>query len=351
MDASQDASRRRFLPFAALRSHAAGVTLSAAVAVLAAAIAPSLSLLFPVPAIVLALIIGMALNPIARKPAFQPGITFCVKTLLRCMVALLGLQIAFGEVLALGIGTALLVIVAMAATLLSGFLLARCLGQSEQFGALAGAGTAVCGASATLATSAVLPHYKGKEADVAFVVIAVNALSTVAMILYPPLCALLGFDEVRTGIMLGATIHDVAQVAGAGYAASEQTGNTAVVVKLFRVMLLFPVVVAVAWWFLRPKPPLDAMKQSIPGFALVFIALCIFNSVLAGISEIQPVYQPVKAVLSEVSAWGLLIAISALGLGTSVSAMTALGLRHVAIVVGTTIVILGIVCGALAAAA
>ena len=326
---------------------APGVALSAAVAVAAVAAAPLVALAFPIPAMVIALIIGIALNPLAKREAFQPGIVFCVKTLLRWAVALLGLRIALGEIVALGLGTALLVIVAMAVTLVSGFLLARAFGQSDYYGALAGAGTAVCGASATLATSTVLPAYKGKEADVAFVVIAVNALSTVAMVLYPPLCAVLGFDVQATGVMLGATIHDVAQVAGAGYAVSEPVGNAAVIVKLFRVLLLFPVVVAVAWWFLRPRPPLSALKASVPGFALVFLALCLLNSLLTAMPAAASVYQPVKAVLGYVSTGGLLIAIGALGLGTSVSAVASLGWRHVMTVIGTTIVILALIVAGL----
>jgi uncharacterized integral membrane protein (TIGR00698 family) len=309
--------------------------------------APVVALTFPIPAMVIALFIGIALNPLAKLPAFHPGITFCVKTLLRWAVALLGLRIALGEIAALGWGTALLVILAMAVTLASGFLLARAFGQSDYYGALAGAGTAVCGASATLATSTVLPAYKGKEADVAFVVIAVNALSTVAMVLYPPLCAVLGFDATRTGAMLGGTIHDVAQVAGAGYAVSEPVGNAAVIVKLFRVLLLFPVVVAVAWWFLRPRPPLSALKASVPGFALVFLALCLLNSALSAMPAAAPLYEPVKAVLGHISTGGLLIAIGALGLGTSVSAVAALGWRHVLTVTGTTIVILALVVAGL----
>lgn len=322
---------------------APGIAFSAAVAVAAVLSAPLVAKVFPIPTMVIALIIGIALNAFAAKPQFQPGITFCVKTLLRWAVALLGLRIALSEIVALGLGTALLVVLSMAVTVLAGFLLARAFGQSKYYGALAGTGTAVCGASATLATSIVLPAYKGKEADVAFVVISVNALSTVAMVLYPPLCALLGFDATLTGVMLGATIHDVAQVAGAGYAVSEPVGNTAVIVKLFRVLLLFPVVVAIAWWFMRPKPPIAALKTSVPGFALVFLALCIVNSVLSKLPAAAGLYQPVKAALGQVSTWGLLIAIGALGLGTSFSAIAALGLRHVATVIGTTIVILGIV--------
>lgn len=326
--------------FADLRGLAPGVALSAAVAMAAVMAAPVVALAFPIPAMVIALFIGIALNPLAKRPAFQPGIVFCVKTLLRWAVALLGLRIALGEIAALGWATALLVILAMAVTLVSGFLLARAFGQSDYYGALAGAGTAVCGASATLATSTVLPAYKGKEADVAFVVVAVNALSTVAMVLYPPLCAVLGFDSTRTGAMLGGTIHDVAQVAGAGYAVSEPVGNASVIVKLFRVLLLFPVVVAVAWWFLRPRPPLSALKASVPGFALVFLALCLLNSLMSALPAAAPVYEPVKAVLGYISTGGLLIAIGALGLGTSISAIAALGWRHVLTVTGTTIVIL-----------
>jgi uncharacterized integral membrane protein (TIGR00698 family) len=296
---------------------------------------------------VIALIIGIALNSLASKPAFSPGITFCVKTLLRWAVALLGLRIALGEIVALGLGTALLIILAMAATIVSGFVFARAFGQTDRYGALAGAGTAVCGASATLATATVLPAYQGKEADVAFVVIAVNALSTVAMVLYPPLCAVLGFDVQATGVMLGGTIHDVAQVAGAGYAVSEPVGNTSVIVKLFRVLLLFPVVVSIAWYFLRPRPPLSALQASVPGFALVFLALCAANSVLTAIPAAAPVYEPAKALLGIVSTWGLLLAIGALGLGTSLSAIAALGWRHVATVTGTTLVILVVVTAGL----
>src|SRR6266850_3932472 len=198
-----------------LRRLAPGVLLSALVAAAAVAGAPWVARVAPIPAMVLALLIGIALNRLAARPAFTPGLVFCVKQLLRWAVALLGLRIALGDIAALGVWSAILVVVTMAATIAAGFAVARLLGLAAPYGALAGAGTAVCGASATLATSTVLPDYRGKDADVAFVVIAVNALSTVAMVLYPPLCAVLGFDATLTGIMLGATIHDVAQVASA----------------------------------------------------------------------------------------------------------------------------------------
>jgi uncharacterized integral membrane protein (TIGR00698 family) len=298
---------------------------------------------FPIPAMVIALLFGIAFHPMARRPWFQPGLVFCLKAILRWAVALLGLRIALGEIAALGLSTAVLVVAAMAMTVISGFLLARAFGQNAAYGALAGAGTAVCGASATLATSIVVPDYKGKEADIAFVVVAVNALSTAAMVLYPLICVWLGFDPRQTGVMLGATIHDVAQVVGAGYAVSETTGNTAVVVKLFRVFLLFPVVLIIGWSFARRAVATNAGKIPVPVFAIVFVALCVLNSIAPSMAGIAPLFSQIKAPLIEASTWGLLIAIAALGLGTSLPAIAALGWRHVATVTGTTIIILAAV--------
>ncbi len=318
----------------------AGVLLSSSVAVTAVTAAPLLAGVAPIPAMVIALLIGIALHPVARRPLFQPGIVFCLKVLLRWAVALLGLRIALGEIAALGSLTAVVVIVSMAVTLAAGFLLARAFALESGYGALAGAGTAVCGASATLATSIVLPDYKGKETDVAFVVVAVNALSTLAMVLYPLVCIWLGFDPRTTGVMLGATIHDVAQVVGAGYAVSETAGNTAVVVKLFRVFLMLPLVLFIGWLFARRAVASAAAKIPIPVFALVFVGLCALNSIVAAFPAVAPAFAQLKAPLVEASTWGLLIAISALGLGTSLTAIAGLGWRHVATVIGTTLVIL-----------
>ena len=186
-----------------------------------------------------------------------------------------------------------------------------------------------------------LPDYKDRDADTAFVVVAVNALATLAMVLYPPLCAALGFDEPVTGIMLGATIHDVAQVVGAGYAVSDLAGNTAVVVKLFRVFLLLPVVLAIGWWFAARGGHAERAKVPVPVFALVFLALAVLNSL-----DVVP--SPVKSAAVEASRWGLLLAIAALGLGTSVKAIARVGWRHMAVVAGATLVILAVATAGLA---
>jgi uncharacterized integral membrane protein (TIGR00698 family) len=327
--------------------YAPGVVLSALVAAIGYLAAPYIAHVVPIPSMVIALVVGIALNPIAARPAMQPGMAFCVRTVLRWAVALLGLRVGFADIAALGPAAAGLIVVAMLATLLSGFVFARWNSRGPGFGALVGVGTAVCGASATLAASTVVPDYSGKSADIAFVVVAVNTLATLAMLVYPPLCLLLGFDAQTTGVMLGGTIHDVAQVVGAGYAISVPVGNTAVIVKLFRVFLLLPVVLGVGWHFTRLGQKHGEARVPVPVFGIVFLALCALNSAMPLLPALLPAYAPAKGALVEASTWGLLLAIGALGLGTSVKTIVGLGWRHVTTVLGSTAVIFVIVTGGL----
>jgi uncharacterized integral membrane protein (TIGR00698 family) len=321
---------------AALRLLAPGLALALAVAVAAFA----LERLTGWPAMVLALALGVAAHPLSLRPGMSPGLVFAVKKVLRWGVALLGLRIALGDIVALGPWIVVIVVASMALTIAAGVALARALGRDGAFGALAGGATAVCGASAALAISTVLPQGDKRAADTVFVVLAVNALSTVAMLLYPWLGTALGFDERTIGVFLGATIHDVAQVVGAGYSVSETAGDSAVIVKLFRVFLLLPVVLIIGAAF-AGKEAGSRAKVPVPVFALVFLALVAVNSLglVPGIA---------KTIGGEASRWFLLLAIAALGLDTSLKRMVALGWRPVAVVTGATLALLLIVGAGLA---
>lgn len=117
-----------------------------------------------------------------------------------------------------------------------------------------------------------------------FTVIGVSTLSTLAMILYPPITRALGLSPLDAGTFLGGTIHDVAQVVGAGYSLSHEAGDAATLVKLLRVAMLLPVIALVAWLTRQqqraqpnaesggPHPPL------LPWFAVAFAVLMLMNS-------------------------------------------------------------------------
>jgi uncharacterized membrane protein YadS len=145
--------------------------------------------------------------------------------------------------------------------------------------------------------------------------------------------------------MLGGTIHDVAQVVGAGYVVSVPVGNTVMIVKLFRVFLLLPVVLGVGWYFTRIGQKHGEAR--VPVFGIVFLVLCALNSAIPLMPALLPTYAPIKSVLVEASTWGLLLAIGALGLGTSIKTIVGLGWRHITTVLGTTVVIFAIVTGGL----
>lgn len=339
--------QRLRLVLSATLEFAPGVALSGAVAVVGYLASPYVAHIAPIPSMVIALVVGIIISPIVVSPAARPGMAFCVRTVLRWAVALLGLRVGLADIAALGLGAATLIVAAMMATLASGFIFARLARQNPGFGALVGVGTAVCGASATLAVSTVVPNYPGKHADIAFVVVAMNVLATLAMLLYPPLCILLGFDQQTTGVMLGGTIHDVAQVVGAGYAISPAVGNTAVIVKLFRVFLLLPVVLGMSWHFTRMGQKHGDAYVPVPVFGVVFLFLCILNSIMPLLPSSLPIYVPIKAALVEGSEWGMLLAIGALGLNTSVKTIIGLGWRHATTILGATSVIFVVVTGGL----
>jgi uncharacterized integral membrane protein (TIGR00698 family) len=319
-----------------------GVVLAIVTAGLAFYISTAVKPIFPVSAVVIALLLGMILNALIVTQRIVPGLTFCVKVLLRVAVALLGLRIAVSDIFSLGVGTALIVVVSMTVTIVATFAIARLLGQQIIFAALAGTATAICGASATLAVSAVLPNYINRDSDIAFTIVSVNAFSTVAMLAYPPLCQFFGFPQQSTGILLGATIHDVAQVVGAGYGISETVGNTAVVVKLFRVLLLVPVVLLVGS-YVNTEGKARAGRVRVPDFAIVFLILCAINSVLTSLPFSFQFYESVKEVGGQVSNWGLLLAIAALGLNTSFRQISRVGWRHATLLGANSLILLATV--------
>lgn len=291
---------------------------------------------------VIALMIGIALHALAARPQFTPGLTFAIKKALRWAIALLGLNIAFSDIRGLGATTAAMVLLSMAATLAAGFAFARLLRLGDSFGALAGAACAVCGASAALATSSVLPDSPNRETNTAFVVITTNLIATFAVVAYPAFAASIAFDDRTTGIFLGASIHDVAQVVGAGYSVSKTAGNLALVVKLFRVFLLLPVVVGIGWLFARRGVSVGKAKTPVPVFALMFLGFVAINS-----SGSAPPLA--REALLTFSRWGLLIALAALGLNTSLTSIARVGARPIVAVGLTSIVVFALPAAWLAA--
>jgi uncharacterized integral membrane protein (TIGR00698 family) len=285
------------------------------------------------PAMLMALLLGIAFHFLAEEGRCVEGINFTARTVLRLGVALLGARISIDLLIGLGAPLIALTIAGVVLTILFGLLGARILGRGWRFALLTGGSVAICGASAAMAIAAVLPKNEHSESNLIFTVLAVTVLSTIAMVVYPLVTTMVGLDSLATGVFLGATIHDVAQVVGAGFSVSEETGETATLVKLIRVTMLAPVVLCFALAIRArgemgetggTRPPL------IPGFVLAFLALAALNStgfVPAVVSEF----------LGSLSRWALLIAIAAVGMKTSLRTIFDVGGQAIVLIIAETV--------------
>ena len=291
------------------------------------------------PAMLMALLLGMAFNFLAEHENCAAGIDFSAKTVLRFGVALLGVRISFELLIGLGWEMIGLVILGLICTLFFGLIGAALLGRGWRFALLTGGSVAICGVSAAMAIAAVLPKNEHSERNLLFTVLSVTVLSTLAMIIYPIVSQYFQLDDISNGVFLGGTIHDVAQVVGAGFSVSEVTGETATLVKLIRVAMLAPVVLIVS---LILRGTSEAQVQTsdrpplLPGFIAVFLVLAVLNS-----SGIIPIWM--SQGMAELSRWALLIAIAAVGMKTSLQRIFDVGGQAIVLIVAETIFIAGFI--------
>ena len=300
------------------------------------------------PVMLFALLLGMGFHFLSEDERCRPGIDLTARGVLRLGVGLLGLRVTFDQIAGLGLSNFAIVVCAVIATILFSIMSARLLGLEREQGVLTGGAVAICGASAALAIASVMPQSRRLEQNTIVTVIGVTTLSTVAMVLYPAFVTQLGMDNVTAGIFLGGTIHDVAQVVGAGYIISELTGDTSTIVKLLRVAMLVPVVLCLSLIFVQAATASSAAQNNatgrkmrrkipnIPWFLWLFLGLVTLNSF-----EVMP--SEVTQAGSAVSRWCLLAAIAALGVKTSFAKLTEVGWRPVLILLLNTLFLAGVV--------
>lgn len=308
-----------------------------ALAVVIALAATFLTELHGGPQMLYALFLGVAFHYLSDEPRTRPGIDVCSQQVLRLGVGLLGARITAEQIAGLGWFTALTVVAAVVTTIACGLLLARWLGMSRAQGVLSGGAVAICGASAAMAISAVLPRQKHHERFTLMVVITVTVLSTVAMVLYPLVARALGLGPELAGLFIGGTIHDVAQVVGAGFTLGPQTGEVATIVKLFREAMLAAVVMAVSVAFKRAREQAAAAAPStlptrqplVPWFLWLFIAL-------VAVSSAGALAAPLQHGLGWLSRVCLVVAIAALGMKTSLKHLAEAGWRPVLLILVET---------------
>lgn len=286
---------------------------------------PGLGQLSP---LMVAVLLGMAVrNTLGRPATARAGLALSLRQPLRLGIVLLGLQVTLAELMGIGFTGLLLLVSAVALTVVITWQLGRWLGVPEGLSLLIATGTGICGASAIVAANTVV---KDSDESVAYALATVTLFGTLAMFAYPAVGAALTLASDSYGLWVGASVHEVAQVVAAGFARGEASGELATVSKLARVLLLAPVVIGLGV-YLRSRTQRSAAepqsadaKIPMPWFVFGFLGMVI----LASTGWIPADWRTVSALLAQIL---LAFALSAVGLETDFRRLIAQGWQPLAL--------------------
>lgn len=302
-----------------------GLTLSATLAALSISAAGTAAVRhYGLSPLTLAIVFGIAAgNTFFPRVAARTGVgvDFSKRTLLRAGIVLFGLRITFQDIAAVGwTGIIIDALIVVATFVIAVQLGTRVFRLDRQTSMLIGAGSALCGAAAVMATE---PVVRGQPYKVSVAVATVVVFGTVAMFAYPLLYPFLGLSEHAYGVFTGSTVHEVAQVVAAGRGVSEAAAATAVIEKMLRIMMLAPFLVILSGLkehscdsgHVGVRAPI-----AIPWFAVLFMVASLLNSV-----HVLPASAVAR--LSEIDTFLLATAMAALGLHTQAGAIRQAGAR------------------------
>lgn len=236
---------------------------------------------------IIGIILGMLYANSLRNhlpETWVPGIQFCSKKLLRLGIILYGFRLTFQDILSVGTAAIMVDIIIVVVTILGGVWLGKLLKMDRDIALLTSIGSGICGAAAVLGAESTI---RTKPYKTAVAVATVVIFGTVSMFLYPIAyrAGWLGLDPGQMGIYTGATLHEVAHTVGAGNAMGETISNTAIIVKMIRVMLLVPVLLSLGYWVAMKSrsdnngtSSSEKGKVAVPWFAFGFLGVIFFNS-------------------------------------------------------------------------
>ncbi|MCL2567309.1 MAG: YeiH family protein [Alphaproteobacteria bacterium] len=288
-------------------------------------------------AIILGMLLGNLFNkPIAKYISYENngGLAFSQKKLLRLGIILYGFRLTLQQVLDVGIMPLLLDVFVITSIIIIGYNLGtRFFKLSDKLSILIAGGSAICGAAAVLAIDGTI---KAKNYETAIAIATVVIFGTISIFAFPYILLFFNLNDYAMGIALGATVHEVAQVVAAGNMINENVAAVAIIVKLTRVMLLLPVIIAVSIFFAKKyklnqaadskdnKTTAKIIIETFPWFALGFILMICINSLnIIPLEYINAINVFDNLVLT--------MAMAALGVGTNFVKIKDVGLKPFAL--------------------
>ena len=276
---------------------------------------------------IIGIILGMLYANSLRNnlpETWTPGIVFCSKRILRIGIILYGFKLTFQDLTAVGLPAIIIDAIVVIVTILLGVFVGRLLKMDRSIALLTACGSAICGAAAVMGVDgAIRPKPYKTAVSVATVVI----FGTLSMFLYPILYRAGIFDMPadQMGIFAGSTIHEVAHVVGAGNAMGPEISDSAIIVKMIRVMMLVPVLLVIAFFVARDVENREdgsgvKTKIQVPWFAIMFLLVICFNSL-----DLLPA--SVVSFITTLDTFLLTMAMTALGAETSIEKFKKAGFK------------------------
>ena len=304
-------------------------------------------------ALVLAILMGVAIRTVWTPGAFwQPGIALSAKFLLEIAVVLLGASVSATTVLALGPALLGGIVLVVAAAIGTSYAIGRALGLKQRMAILVACGNSICGNSAI---AAVAPVIGADGDDVAASIAFTAVLGVIVVLLLPLLVPVLRLSLTQYGVLAGLTVYAVPQVLAATLPIGALSNQVGTVVKLVRVLMLGPVVLALSLLarHLRddagaatpavtvkntPKRAGPALHELIPWFIVGFLAVLAVRSLGLIPAWLLPLTKRAASLLTTVS-------MAALGLGVDIRVVALAGIRVTAAVSLSLVVLGGISLG------
>lgn len=270
---------------------------------------------------VLALLFGMALNPlISKSPLYKSGLSLVSKKMLRLAIILMGLGLSFTQVFSVGKYALFVMIFTLLAAYLGGYLLGKAFGMNWKLSSLISTGTGVCGGSAI---AALAPTIEAEDKDIAYAISATFLFDILMVILFPLAGKWLNLSDLGFGLWAGTAVNDTSSVVAAAYAFSDAAGAYAVIVKLTRTLSIIPIVLIFSYIHAK-KTHHAAKKVSIhkifPYFILLFL-------LMVGIKSLGVVPDGFATLAAQASKFIMIMALGAIGLKTNFSEMAHSGIK------------------------
>jgi uncharacterized integral membrane protein (TIGR00698 family) len=267
--------------------------------------------------------------------AWDTGIVFSGKKILRFAIVIYGFRITFQQIIEVGLAGFLVSLIMLSTTFILGTWLGnRIFGMEKDTSMLTASGASVCGAAAVLATEPVL---KAEGHKTAIAVSMVVLFGTISMFLYPvlyasiiePATGFLHMTPEQFGIYVGGTIHEVAQVVAVPASipnSPEVMANSAVIVKMTRVIMIAPMLIVLGIYLSysakKDGTSSSKVKLVIPWFAVYFIGVAGFNS-------FHLIPENIVSIINQIDTFLLTMAMTALGMGTRFAKFKGLGLAPI----------------------